>query len=377
MLFSLRSCIISEILLWEVNIEERPESEGRKIKERRPKLVKHTFLFLMVVVMALVLSTQALAASYKPEYKLSLVVGPQTSWAQSGVKFADLVRERTGGRINIKCYFAGQLFAGMQTNEFLITRQGIADFAVGSTINWSPTVKELNLFNLPFFFPQYKALDAVEAGEPGRRLFKIIEEKGVMGLGGGENGFRELTNSKRPVRTPEDMDGLKIRVVGSPLFIDTFRAFGANPVSINWSETLTALQQKTVDGQENPVSSIVIPYKLWEINKYITVWHYAIDPHILGICKETWNSFDPKDREIVARAAQEAMAWNKGEARKGLEGSNEALETLKKHGMEVSILTPKETEAFKARTKSVYDKWVREIGPDLVNMAEKIVKEVK
>jgi tripartite ATP-independent transporter DctP family solute receptor len=347
------------------------------IIERRSKMIRKIMILSITLILAMYFSVQASAATYKPEYKLSLVVGPQTSWAQSAVKFADLVRERTGGKINIKCYFAGQLFAGMQTNEFLITRQGVADFAVGSTINWSPTVKELNLFNLPFFFPNYKALDAVEAGEPGKLLFKIIEEKGVVGLGWGENGFRELTNSKRPVRTPEDMDGLKIRVVGSPLFIDTFRAFGANPVSINWSECLTALQQRTVDGQENPVASIVIPYKLWEINKNITIWRYTIDPHILGACKETLNSFDPKDREIVVKAAQEAMAWNKKEARKGLEGSTEAFDTLRKNGMEVVILTPKETEAFKAKTKSVYEKWVKEIGPELVSTAENIVKGIK
>jgi len=340
-------------------------------------MTRKVMVLLIALSLALAFSTQVTAATYKPEYKLSLVVGPQTSWAQSAVKFADLVRERTGGKINIKCYFAGQLFAGMQTNEFLITRQGIADFAVGSTINWSPTVKELNLFNLPFFFPSYKALDAVETGEPGKMLFKIIEEKGVIGLGWGENGFRELTNSKRPVRKPEDMDGLKIRVVGSPLFIDTFRAMGANPISINWSECLTALQQGTVDGQENPVASIIIPYKLWEINKNITIWHYTIDPHILGVCKETWNSFEPKDREIVAKAAKEAMAWNKEGARKGLEGSTEAFETLKKNGMEVVILTPKETEVFKAKTKSVYEKWVKEIGPDLVSTAENIMKGIK
>jgi len=152
--------------------------------------------------------------------------------------------------VNIKCYFAGQLFAGMQTNEFLITRQRVADFAVGSTINWSPTIKELDLFSLPFFFPNYKALDAVEAGEPGKSLFKTTEEKGVIGLGWGKNGYREPTNSKRPVRKPEDLDGLKIRVVDSPISIGTLRALGANPVSVNWSETLTALQQGTVDGQE-------------------------------------------------------------------------------------------------------------------------------
>jgi len=316
----------------------------------------------------------AQAASYKPEYKLSLVIGPQTTWGQGAQKFSDLVKERSAGKINIKCYFSGQLFAGMQTNEFMITRQGVADFAVGSTINWSPTVKELNLFSLPFFFPNYKALDALEAGEPGKQVFKIIEEKGVVGLAWGENGFREMTNSKRTVRKPEDLDGLKIRVVGSPIFVDTFRAMGANPISINWSETLTALQQGTVDGQENPVVSIIIPYKLWEMNKYITIWHYTIDPLIVGVSKTVWDTFDAKDKELISKAAQDAMAFNKKEARKGLEGSTEAFDTLKSKGMDVVVLTDKEREVFKAKTSSVYEKWTKEIGAKLVEDADKIVK---
>lgn len=340
-------------------------------------MIKKLTMVLVVLSLVLSFSTQVTAANYKPEYKLSLVIGPQTAWGQSAVKFADLVKERTGGKIIIKPYFAGQLFAGMQTNEFLLMKQGVIDFAIGSTINWSPTVKELNLFSLPFFFPDYKHLDAVKSGAPGKQIFKIIEEKGVVGLAWGENGFRELTNSKHAVKKPEDLEGLKLRVVGSPIFIDTFRAMGANPVSINWSECLTALQQGTVDGQENPVASIVIPYKLWEMNKYITIWHYTIDPLILGISKETWNSFDQKDKEIIAKAAQEAMAWEIKEVRKGMEGSTEAISGLKKNGMDVVVLTPKEWEPFKAKTKSVYEKWVKEIGPDLVNSAEKIVKGIK
>jgi TRAP-type transport system periplasmic protein len=334
-------------------------------------------IVLAVLGLVIVYSNDGRTATYKPEYKLSLVIGPQTPWGQSAQRFADLVKERTGGKINIKCYFSGQLFAGMQTNEFLILRQGVGDFAVGSTINWSTTVKELNLFSLPFFFPDYKHLDAVELSEPGKKVYKIIEERGVLGLGWGENGYRELTNSKRSVRKPEDLDGLKIRVVGSPIFVDTFRAMGANPVSINWSETLTALQQGTVDGQENPVVSIIIPYKLWEMNKHITIWHYTIDPLILGVSKITWDSFEPKDREIVSAAASEAMAWNKKEARKGLEGSTEALDLLKSKGMEVSVFTQKDMDTFKAKTKSVYDKWIKEIGTDLFSSAEKVIKGVK
>ncbi len=340
-------------------------------------MIRKMMMLTMVFSLAFIFSTQVSAATYKPEYKLSLVVGPKGPWGESAVKFADLVREQTGGKINIKCYFAGQLFAGMQTNEFLITRQGIADFAVGSTINWSPTIKELNLFSLPFFFPDYKSLDAVKAGEPGKKIYKIIEERGVVGLGWGENGFRELTNSKRPVRKPEDLEGLKVRVVGSPIFIDIFRALGANPMSINWAEALTAFQQGTVDGQENPIVSVITPYKLWEMHKNITIWHYAIDPLILGVNKEVWDSFDPKDREIIAKAAKEAMAWDIKEARKGLEGSTEAFDMLKGKGMELIVLTPKDKEAFKAKTKSIYEKWNKEIGSDLVSEAEKIVKGVK
>ncbi len=339
-------------------------------------MIRRTFLFALAFLFSFSLLPDPGSAAYKPEYKLSVVVAQNNPWGGGAQKFADLVRERTGGKINIKCYFAGQLFAGMQTNEFLITRQGVGDFAVGSTINWSPTVKELNLFSLPFFFPEYKALDAVEAGDPGKKLFQIIEQRGVLGLAWGENGYRELTNSKRPVRKPEDLEGLKVRVVGSPIFIDTFRAMGGNPLSVNWSETLTALQQGTVDGQENPVVSIIIPYKLWEMNKHITIWHYTIDPLILGVSKITWDSFDPQDREIVAKAAQEAMAWNKKEARKGLEGSTEAVDMLKSKGMEVVVLSPKDMSVFKAKTQSVYDKWIKDIGADLVSAAEKMVKAV-
>ena len=339
-------------------------------------MIRRTFLFALAFLFSFSLLPDPGSAAYKPEYKLSVVVAQNNPWGGGSQKFADLVRERTGGKINIKCYFAGQLFAGMQTNEFLITRQGVGDFAVGSTINWSPTVKELNLFSLPFFFPEYKALDAVEAGDPGKKLFQIIEQRGVLGLAWGENGYRELTNSKRPVRKPEDLEGLKVRVVGSPIFIDTFRAMGGNPLSVNWSETLTALQQGTVDGQENPVVSIIIPYKLWEMNKHITIWHYTIDPLILGVSKITWDSFDPQDREIVAKAAQEAMAWNKKEARKGLEGSTEAVDMLKSKGMEVVVLSPKDMSVFKAKTQSVYDKWIKDIGADLVSAAEKMVKAV-
>ena len=299
----------------------------------------------IVVVMltaAVALSVPVTAATYKPEFKTSLVVGPAGPWGEAAAKFADLLKERTQGRINVKNYFAGQLFAGKQTNEFMLLNQGVADFALGSTINWSPQVKELNLFAMPFMYPSYKALDAVQAGDPGKKLFQLIEAKGVIPLAWGENGFRQVTNSKRAVKSPGDLEGLKIRVVGSPIFIDTFRALGANPVNMNWGEAQTAFQQGTVDGQENPVVSVIIPFKLWTTQKHITLWNYAIDPLILGVSKITWDSLTPQDREIVRKTAEEVMAWQKQGARAGLDASNEAVEDLKKNGMEVVTLSAKD-----------------------------------
>jgi len=339
--------------------------------------MKRVLLVALSLSLLVAWSAAPAAAQYKPEFKNSLVVGPTGPWGEAAAKFADLLKERTQGRINVKNYFAGQLFAGKQTNEFTLLNQGVADFALGSTINWSPQVKELNLFAMPFMFPSYKALDAVENGEPGQKISKLIEAKGVIPLAWGENGFRQITNGKRPVRAPADLDGLKVRVVGSPIFIETFRALGANPVNMNWGDAQTAFQQGTVDGQENPVVSVLIPYKLWTVHKNVTLWNYAIDPLVLGMSKITWDSLTPADRDIVKKTAVEVMAWQKKGARAGLEASTEAVETLKKNGMEVVTLTGAELAAFKAKTRPVYDKWVTEIGADLVKAAEKIVAGTK
>ena len=202
---------------------------------------------------ALLASAQWATAAYKTEYKLSVVPGATSGWGLTAARFAELVNERTNGRINIKVYPSSQLLAGKQTSEFLMLRNGAIDFALASPINWSPQIKELNLTALPFFMAvqpdRYKAIDAVTAGKSGAMLIAAVEQKGVKLLGWGENGYREMTTSKGPITKPEDMQGLKIRVVGSPIFIDTFRALGANPVNMNWAEATTGFQQGVVDGQ--------------------------------------------------------------------------------------------------------------------------------
>ncbi|MGE5843465.1 MAG: TRAP transporter substrate-binding protein DctP, partial [Syntrophaceae bacterium] len=211
-------------------------------------------LFVAAVALAWLTPSPAIAADYKAEYKLSTVLAKPMPWGIAGERWAELISQKTNGRIKVKQYPGTSLVGGDQTKEYTAIRQGAIDMAIGSTINWSPQVKELNIFSMPFLMPDYKAIDALTGGDVGKEIFKILESKDSVPLAWGENGFRELTNSKRPIRKPEHLQGLKIRVVGSPLFLETFTALGANPTQMSWADAQPAFASGAVDGQENPMS---------------------------------------------------------------------------------------------------------------------------
>ncbi|HSD53743.1 MAG TPA: DctP family TRAP transporter solute-binding subunit [Burkholderiales bacterium] len=313
----------------------------------------------------------AAQTKYQPEYRLSTVVGTAFPWGKGGEMWANLVRERTKGRINIKMYPGVSLVAGDQTREFTAIRQGVIDLAIGSTINWSPQVKELNLFSLPFLMSDYAAIDSLTQGEVGRDIFRILEKQGVVPLAWGENGFREVTNSKRPIRTPADMKGMKFRVVGSPIFNDTFTALGANPTQMSWADAQPALASGAVDGQENPLT-IFTAAKLHTVGqKNVTLWGYVADPLIFVANKEVWESWTPEDRKIVREAAVEAGREVIKLARAGLVAPDEStIRTVEGLGVNVVKLSPQERAEFVKATRKVYDKWAKNIGPDLVKKAE-------
>jgi len=337
---------------------------------------RRTLLGLAAAATALgMFSTGAMAqAAYKPEYKMSLVLGPPTPWGQAGKIWADLVKERTQGRINIKLYPGVSLIQGDQTREFSALRQGVIDMAIGSTINWSPQVKQLNLFSLPFLMPDYAAIDALTKGEVGKEIFATLEKAGVVPLAWGENGYRELTNSKRTVRTPEDLKGLKIRVVGSPLFLETFTALGANPTQMSWADAQPAFASGAVDGQENPMS-IFTAAKLQNVGqKNLTMWGYVADPLVFVVNKEVWASWTPADQAIVRQAALDAGKQQIAIARKGLdEPGQPLLKEIAGMGVTITQLTPAERDAFIKATRPVYAKWKPTVGNELVAKAEKAV----
>ena len=320
------------------------------------------------------LPTAAQAQNYKSEYRMSLVVGTAFPWGKGGEIWANKVKEKTNGRINIKLYPGVSLIQGDQTREFSALRQGVIDMAIGSTINWSPQVRQLNLFSLPFLMPDYAAIDALTQGEVGKDIFALLEKAGVVPLAWGENGYRELTNSKHPVRTPADMKGLKIRVVGSPLFVETFTALGANPTQMSWADAQPAFASGAVDGQENPMS-IFTAAKLHTVGqKNLTMWGYVADPLVFVVNKEIWNSWTPQDREHVRQAAIEAGKEEIAIARKDMiEPGQPLLKDIEALGVNVVRLTPAEREAFVKITRPVYAKWKNQIGADLVNKAEKAI----
>ena len=313
-------------------------------------------------------------AKYKSEYRMSLVLGTAFPWGKGGELWADKVRERTQGRINIKLYPGTSLVQGDQTREFSALRQGVIDMAVGSTINWSPQVKQLNLFSMPFLFPNFKAVDAVTQGEVGQEIFKTLEKGGVVPLAWGENGYREISNSKHPIKTPADLKGMKIRVVGSPLFLDTFTALGANPTQMSWADAQPAMASGAVDGQENPIS-VYMAAKLQSVGqKHLTMWGYMNDPLIFVVNKDIWNSWTPADQAIVKQAALDAAKEEIAIARKGLvEADKPLLKDLA--GLGVTVTTPNaaEREAFVKATRPVFDKWKNQIGAPLVEKAEKAI----
>lgn len=313
----------------------------------------------------------ASAQSYRAEYRLSTVLGTAFPWGQAGERWAELVKEKTQGRINIKLYPGTSLVGGDQTREFTAIRQGVIDMAIGSTINWSPQVKELNLFSLPFLIPDGKGVDALTQGEVGKDLFKVLERHEVVPLAWGENGAREISNSKRPIRTPADMKGMKFRVVGSPLFLDTFSALGANPTQMSWADAQPALASGAVDGQENPLS-VFNAAKLHTVGqKNLTLWHYMTDPLIFVVNKDVWASWTPADREAVRQAAIQAGKENVEKARKGITAADPALlKQIEGNGVAVVTPTAEERAAFVAATRGVYDKWTKSIGTELVKKAE-------
>ena len=330
-------------------------------------------------------ASPVMAGKFKKEYKLTLNVGSSFYWGMGATKFAELVKEKTRGQINVKPYYSSILLKGAQMKSPQMVAMGVIDCAMESTINTSAVIPEMNVFHLPFFINNFENLDKLENGETGKALFQTMEKVGLKGLAWAENGFRQVTNSKKEIRKPADLKGLRIRVVGSPIFIDTFRQLGADPVNMNWGDAITAFQQGVVDGQENPMG-ILVPVQIHNYHKFASIWNYLVDPLVIYWNKKQWDAF-PKDiQDAILSAAREAGRFEKALCRSGLDGEishnilknefghtmkvPEPVKFLESKGMKISFLSDEERKVFIDATKPLYEKWVPKITNEIYEKAK-------
>lgn len=330
------------------------------------------FILCLVVAISLVLvgcggkkEEPKKAEQKKISIKMSVTTPSESSpWNIGAKKWAELVKQRTNGRVEITTFPNEQLSSGNQQKGIEQVAAGVTGASLHSTIIYSVIEPKLAVVSMPWIMPNNAAVDKAMKGAPGEKVKELIRAKGIEPLAFGENGFRHWTNSKRPLATPDDMKGLKIRVPGMKMYISLFKAMGADPTSMSFSEVFTALQQGTVDGQENPIS-VIYTTKLNEVQKYMTICNYSYDPIVLGVNKKLWDSIDKDTQAIMKKAAEEAMALNIKLTR---EDEAKQLDEMKKKGLQVNVLTPEQIKVFQASVTSVYKEQEPIIGKELLDL---------
>jgi len=281
-------------------------------------------------------------------------------------KFAELVEAKSGGKLKVTVFPGGTL--GSDQANLSALQGGTLEMASMNSGIFASIVKDFEIYDFPFLFGDAKEADAVVDGPFGSSLHKKLEDKGLVGLAYYELGFRELTNSKRPVTKVEDIAGLKLRVIPNAINIDWVSALGANPTPLPFPELYSALEQHAVDGQENPVATIQ-GAKLYEVQKYMTLTNHQYNPQSVVISKKFWDTLSPAEQKALQEAASESARYQREQSRAAAAG---ILENLKKNGMQVSELAPAEVAKLREKMKPVIAKHTAGVGEATVKavMAE-------
>jgi tripartite ATP-independent transporter DctP family solute receptor len=281
--------------------------------------------------------------------KLGMTINEQDSFYVCATKFSELVEERTNGAYDIQLFPNSSL--GDERTMLESMQMGTLDSGIitsGPFVNFVP---EFGVLDLPFLFPDnasaYKVLD----GEIGKEILSKLEDHDLKGLAYAERGFRNLTNSVRPVRTAEDIKDLKIRVMENEVYLSAFKAMDVNAVPMAWTEALTALQQGTIQGQENPVN-VIHAYKMWDSQKHVTMTRHAYAAAVITFSEEKFNSLPADVQEIFVQAAQEAAEYERAWV---AENEEAQIADLKANGME--LIEEPDLESFRQAVQTVYDQY--------------------
>ncbi|SFF02706.1 TRAP transporter substrate-binding protein [Paracidovorax wautersii] len=280
---------------------------------------------------------------------------PQTLGAR---KFAERVEAKTAGRIKVAVYSAGQLGSDLQMQAAL--QGGTQEFAAPSTATLAGLVKDFGVLGLPFSFADEKEADAVLDGPLGRKLLAQLPARGLVGLAFWENGFRNVTNNKRPIVRAEDIAGLKVRTMQNSLYIDMFSGLGANAVPMSVTELFTALESHAVDAQENPYT-VVHAQKFYDVQKYLSTTGHAYDALALIVSKKFWDRLSAADRQAVQAAAAEATVYERTTSR----ALNAQLRAELAHlGMQINDVSPQERARMREKLQPVIAKYTAGAGEE-------------
>jgi tripartite ATP-independent transporter DctP family solute receptor len=276
-------------------------------------------------------------------------------------KFAEIVTAKSGGKIKLNL-FPGGVLGGDAPNVSALQGGTIEMVSLNSGILASQA-REFGIYDFPFMFANPKEADAVVDGSFGKSLHQKLEAKGIVGLAYWELGFRNITNSRRPITKVEDIAGLKLRVIPNAINVDWVKALGANPTPLAFPEVYAALEQKAIDGQENP-ATVINANKLYEVQKHLVLTNHQYNPQSVIFSKKIWDTLSNDEKKILSDAAVEATKFQRQASR---EAAGSALENLKKNGMQVTELSAAELAKLRDKMKAVIAKHSEVVGADTVS----------
>jgi tripartite ATP-independent transporter DctP family solute receptor len=294
--------------------------------------------------------------------RLSLILGENSEWYQGAMKWKELVEARTGGRYRVEVIPNAARSNNSQGTELQDVQGGRLEASLESTILLSTIDDCWAVFSFPWLFANHKAANAVCDGPVGQAMLAALAERNLVGLAYGANGFRQITNNQRPIRTPDDLKGLKIRIPqGLPPVL--LEHFGASAHHMNFGDLVVALRTGDMHGQENPLS-VIQNSKLPSIQKYLTIWNYVYDPIVLCVNKDFWLKLPEADRNVLRECAREALAHERSLV---AQADEELPAKLQAAGMDVARLSDAELDAFKAKRETLRPYFEKLVGKLLLS----------
>jgi TRAP-type transport system periplasmic protein len=319
--------------------------------------MKRVFLKSLLAVAAFSAAGAAFAQDIKEHTIKFGLSGPEGHPAAAGMKkFAELVAAKSGGKMKVNLFFGGTLGSDQAITTSI--QGGVVEMSVMNTGILASLAKELAIFDFPFLFANEKESDAIVDGPVGKKMHKLLEEKGVVGLAYWELGYREITNSKRPISKVEDLEGLKLRVIPNPINVEWVKALGANPTPMPFPEVYGGLESKAVDGQENPIS-VIAANKFWEVQKHMVLSNHQYNPQSVIFSKKVWDTYSAAEKKILEDSAVEASKVQREQSRAAVAAN---LELLKKNGMAVTEFSPAEVAKLRDKMKPVIAKFSSSVG---------------